>query len=252
MYHSSTVLCLAQPFTLQPLPLLASPVPRAMGCCKKGCCSPKVQAIVALSMAPINLAVLIWGIAEKMRWTPFYSPLQCEELPPDGIRLSDVSMPSPYAEGMGLPVGSEPYGLYMNQTISQWCTNPTQSKITILADGFSAVELFPNVTDLAIGGVGRPYKEMAKVRLARDVVYPIQGRGEMVSQVETAFALPDLLAGMAPDATARGYSITYGRSSQTIRTCASVFLLETCVDTPSEQFCGYYGGRTETPLSPKP
>ncbi|CAE7260916.1 unnamed protein product [Symbiodinium natans] len=213
-----------------------------MGCCKKGCCSPKVQAIVGLCAAPLNLTILIWGITEKVRWTPFYVPMECTTPPPDGLRLSGLSMPSPLAEGRGLLPGSPPYGLYVNKTVTTACTNPGQAKMTTLAAGFEVVELAPNATDMASGGVGLPYSQSGTSRLAGDAVYPIGGRGEMVMEVATARVLDDVLAVLAPEATARGYSVTYSRMTQTVQTCASVMGMESCNDQVSEQFCGSYEG----------
>ena len=203
-----------------------------------------MKAIVGLCSAPLNFAILIWAITEKVRWTPFYVPLQCDTPLPDGIRLSGVSMPSPLAEGMGLHPGSPPYGLYANTTVTTACTNPGQAKMTVLAAGFEEVALAPNVTDLANGGVGAPYTRSETAHLAGDAVYPIGGRGEMVMQLETAMAVEDVLAGTA----ARGYSITYSRMTQTVQTCASVMGMESCADQVSEQFCGSYRGHT--PLIP--
>ena len=212
-----------------------------MGCCK--CCTPKVQAIVGLSVAPLNFAILIWAIAEKVRWTPFYVPMECDSPPPDGVRLSLLSMPSPFAESMGLTPGSPPHGIYTNMTVTTACFNPGQAQTTILAAGFEAVELAPNLTDLENGGFGLPYTESARAHLAGDAVYPIGGRGEMVTVVQTAMTMENILASMTPDVTARGYSVGYSRVTQTVQTCAAIFGLVSCTDVPSEQFCGSYAGR---------
>ena len=151
-------------------------------------------------------------------------------------------MPSPLAEGRGLLPGSPPYGLYVNKTVTTACTNPGQAKMTTLAAGFEVVELAPNATDMASGGVGLPYSQSGTSRLAGDAVYPIGGRGEMVMEVATARVLDDVLAVLAPEATARGYSVTYSRMTQTVQTCASVMGMESCNDQVSEQFCGSYEG----------
>ena len=220
-----------------------------MGCCK--CCTPKVQAIVGLSSAPLNFAILIWAIAEKVRWTPFYVPLECDAPTPDGVRLSLMSMPSPYAESMGLTPGSPPHGIYANMTVTTSCFNPGQAKSTILAAGFEAVELAPNLTDLENGGFGVPYTESARAHLAGDAVYPIGGRGEMVTVAQTAMTMENILASMTPDAIARGYSLSYARVTQTVQTCAAIFGLVSCTDVPSEQFCGSYSGlRLNSPVLP--
>ncbi|CAE6972524.1 unnamed protein product [Symbiodinium sp. CCMP2592] len=217
-----------------------------MGCCK--CCTPKVQAIVGLSSAPLNFAILIWAIAEKVRWTPFYVPLECDTPTPDGVRLSLLSMPSPYAESMGLTPGSPPHGIYANMTVSTSCFNPGQAKTTILAAGFEAVELAPNLTDLENGGFGVPYTVSARAHLAGDAVYPIGGRGEMVTVAQTAMTMENILASMTPDAIARGYSLSYARVTQTVQTCAAIFGLVSCTDVPSEQFCGSYAGNCVVPV----
>lgn len=217
-----------------------------MGCCK--CCTPKVQAIVGLSVAPLNFAILIWAIAEKVRWTPFYVPMECDSPPPDGVRLSLLSMPSPFAESMGLTPGSPPHGIYTNMTVTTACFNPGQAQTTILAAGFEAVELAPNLTDLENGGFGLPYTESARAHLAGDAVYPIGGRGEMVTVVQTAMTMENILASMTPDVTARGYSVGYSRVTQTVQTCAAIFGLVSCTDVPSEQFCGSYAGNCMVPV----
>ena len=90
-------------------------------------------------------------------------------------------------------------------TVTTACTNPSQSEITILAEGYSAVALAPNATDLANGGVGVPYTEKEKVHLAADVMYPVGGKVELVNLVETAMAMDNALAGVTPEATMRGY-----------------------------------------------
>ena len=152
-------------------------------------------------------------------------------------------MPSPLAEGRGLLPGSPPYGLHVNKTVTTACTNPGQAKMTTLAAGFEVVELAPNATDMASGGVGLPYSQSGTSRLVGDAVYPIGGRGEMVMEVATARVLDDVLAVLAPEATARGYSVTYSRMTQTVQTCASVMGMESCNDQVSEQFCGSYEGQ---------
>ena len=183
--------------------------------------------------------MVCWAIAEKLRWTPVYAPLACDTPVPSGL---SIASPLAAASALQPSPSSPPYGLHVNMTVTTACTNPSQSEITILAEGYSAVALAPNATDLANGGVGVPYTEKEKVHLAADVMYPVGGKVELVNLVETAMAMDNALAGVTPEATMRGYWTAYARTAHTVRTCSTVLGLASCVDTPMTQFCGYYEG----------
>ena len=211
-----------------------------MGKC--GCCTAKCQAITGLCSAPLNLFVVIWASMEKARWTPVAVPMQCENAPLPATRLSAISMPSPLAEAMGMQPGALPNGLYLNVSSSTSCSNPGQADITIVASGFETTLLAPNLTDLAAGGLGKPYGITGKIRLSQDLVLPSTGQANMVTVTEVAQTVDEVLAGMSPSSIQQGYSVGFSRSVQVVKTCSSVLGLSSCIDSTIELFCGSYAG----------
>eukprot|EP00440_Ansanella_granifera_P018866 gb/GFBE01020498.1/.p1 GENE.gb/GFBE01020498.1/~~gb/GFBE01020498.1/.p1 ORF type:complete len:388 (+),score=66.82 gb/GFBE01020498.1/:1-1164(+) len=214
-----------------------------MGKCSKCSMSPRGHAISSFFWSGLNLALVIFGVAEKMRWTPFHQEMECETPPPMAMRLSKLSMPSPLAESMFMQPGTAPFGLYINMTTRIRCTNPGQSSITMRTAGSDTELLAPNMSDLAIGGYGLPFTSMGKASLSKDAHFALGGgQGEMVTDTQIAWPLADVLASMSPVATMTGYSPSFTRSSQVVETCASVLGLETCTEAKMDQFCGSYGG----------
>eukprot|EP00931_Biecheleriopsis_adriatica_P025486 TRINITY_DN1562_c0_g1_i1.p1 TRINITY_DN1562_c0_g1~~TRINITY_DN1562_c0_g1_i1.p1 ORF type:complete len:489 (+),score=99.77 TRINITY_DN1562_c0_g1_i1:49-1515(+) len=206
--------------------------------------SARVHGISSAFWAAVNVAVVIWAISEKMRWTPFKQDMQCDRPPPTAMRLTGLSLPSPYAEGMGMQPGTPPFGLYLNMTTSSSCTNPGQTSITMKAADSETVMLAPtNTTDLALGGVGLPFATMGRAKIQQDVHFAAaggQGKVVTVSQIQQPLELA--LASMSPASQIEGYSRSFVRSFQSVETCFTLFGMQTCTETKSEQFCGSFGG----------
>eukprot|EP00931_Biecheleriopsis_adriatica_P025487 TRINITY_DN1562_c0_g1_i2.p1 TRINITY_DN1562_c0_g1~~TRINITY_DN1562_c0_g1_i2.p1 ORF type:complete len:499 (+),score=108.18 TRINITY_DN1562_c0_g1_i2:62-1558(+) len=206
--------------------------------------SARVHGISSAFWATVNVAVVIWGITEKIRWTPFKQDMQCDVSPPKPMRLSGLSVPSPYAEGMGMEPGTPPFGLHLNMTTSSSCTNPGQTSITMKADSSETLMLAPtNTTDLALGGVGLPFATMGRAKMQQDVHFAAGGgQGKIVTVTQIQQPLELVLAGMSPASQIEGYSKSFVRNIQTVETCFTLLGMQTCTEITSEQFCGSFGG----------
>jgi len=153
-------------------------------------------------------------------------------------------MPSPYAESMGMQPGTPPFGFYLNVSGRTRCTNTGQSSITLKASGSDTMLLATsNATDLAMGGVGKPFVEMGRARIQRDVLFEADGgQGEILTMTQIQQPLDLFFASMDPAAQIKGYSRTFSKSMRSMEVCFPLFGFPMCSEINSEQFCGNFGG----------
>lgn len=190
----------------------------------------------------VLLAMMIFGIVEKRRWTPFYQEMKCVASAPFALRMSKMSAPSPLAESMGLAPGPPPFGVYFDMTTTLTCKNPNQVSVTMQAEGSSTEMFAPNLTDLAFGGTGLPYTKVAHGHLTSEAhIAAGGGTGEarQISKVE--FPLADVLA-IAGTAAVQGYAPLYVKSIMPMESCMKLFGQPMCQETVEEQWCGSFGG----------
>lgn len=191
----------------------------------------------------MNYGTMIFGIVEKMRWSPFHQPMKCEAAEPSAMRLlNSMSAPSPLAESLGLVPGNPPFGAYLNMTSSLACRNPNQVDITMKAQGSSFSIYAPNLTDLAVGGEGLPEALTGTGHLMSDVHLSAGGgTADMTQLTQVSFPLSAMLEMMAI-ASVQGYAPGYVKSVTPMRSCMSILGLPLCTETVTEQWCGSYSG----------
>lgn len=173
---------------------------------------PLTCASVFGCTAVLLFAMMIIGISEQRRWTPFYQEMKCVASVPFALSMSKLSAPSPMAEVMGLVPGAPPFGAYFNMTMILTCNNPNQVSVTMRAKG-SMTEMFaPNLTDLALGGAGLPYSKVAHGHLVSDThIAAGGGTAELRQFNKVEFPLEDILA-MAGTSAVQGYAPSYVKS----------------------------------------